>query len=186
MVGVGFLPVAKYKNKLYFLFGKERNRPNETAKGWADFGGGSEEGETKIQTASREGAEELCGFLGNRSKINSMLKKKKVRIESDDKNYTSFVVPVDYDENLPKYFNNQIGFLNNYVGKYKLHHTTMYEKQEIKWFSINMLRVHKKKFRTFFQDVVSKIIKNEKNIKSLFHKKTRKKKKIHNKTFKNK
>ena len=62
----------------------------------------------------------------------------------------------------------------------------MYEKQEIKWFSINMLRVHKKKFRTFFQEVVSKIIKNEKNIKSLFHKKTRKKKMIHNKTVKNK
>lgn len=184
MVGVGFLPVAKYKNKLYFLFGKERNRPNETAKGWADFGGGSEEGESKFQTASREGAEELCGFLGNKTKIGSLLKKKKMTIQTDDNNYTSFVVPIDYDENLPKYFNNQISFINSYVGKYKLHHTTMYEKQEIKWFSINMLRVHKKKFRPFFQEVISKVIKNEKNINLLFKKKTRKIKLKHNKTVK--
>lgn len=175
MTGVGFLPVAMYKNKLYFLFGKERDRPNETARGWADFGGGSEEGETTYQTASREGAEELSGFLGNQKKIRSLLNKKKLVIKTDDKNYTTFIVPIEYDENLPKYFNNQISFINGYVGNYKLNNTTMYEKQEIKWYTLNMLQTHKKKFRTFYQEVVGKILKNKSTIQKLFKgKKTKK------------
>ena len=40
-MGAGFLPVAFHKGKLMLLFGKERDRPNETARGWADFGGGN-------------------------------------------------------------------------------------------------------------------------------------------------
>jgi hypothetical protein len=171
MTGVGFLPVAIHKNKLYFLFGKERDRPNETARGWADFGGGSEVGETKYQTASREGAEELSGFLGNKKKIRSLLHKKKLVIKTDDKNYTTFIVPIEYDENLPKYFNNQISFINSYVGNYKLNNTTMYEKQEIKWYTLNMLQTHKKKFRTFYQEIVGKILKNKNEIQNLCKKK---------------
>jgi hypothetical protein len=175
MTGVGFLPVAMYKNKLYFLFGKERDRPNETARGWADFGGGSEEGETIYQTASREGAEELSGFLGNQKKIRSLLNKKKLVIKTDDKNYNTFIVPIEYDENLPKYFNNQISFINGYVGNYKLNNTTMYEKQEIKWYTLNMLQTHKKKFRPFYQEVVGKILKNKSAIQHLVKgKKTKK------------
>jgi hypothetical protein len=179
---VGFLPVAIHKNEIYFLFGKERNRPNETARGWADFGGGSEEGETTYQTASREGAEELSGFLGNKKKIRSLLNKKKLVIKTDDKNYTTVIVPVEYDENLPKYFNNQISFINSYVGNYKLNNTTMYEKQEIKWYTLNMLETNKKKFRTFYQEVVGEILKKKNEIKNLCKKRKTKKQKKTRKT----
>ena len=132
IMGAGILPVAIYKNQLYFLFGKERDRPLETARGWADFGGGNDYKETNLSTAAREGAEELSGFLGNRNKIKNHLRKKKMTIKTDDNNYTTFIVPIDYDTNLPKYFNNQISFINEYVDNYKLNNTTMYEKQEIK------------------------------------------------------
>jgi len=47
---------------LNFIFGKEWDRPNETARGWADFGGGHEKRETPIATAVREGAEEMSVF----------------------------------------------------------------------------------------------------------------------------
>ena len=64
MVGSSILPVTIHKNKLYFLFGKET--PLETsAPGWSDFGGGVEPGENVLETALREGGEELTGFLGD-------------------------------------------------------------------------------------------------------------------------
>lgn len=171
-MGAGLLPVALVNNKLYFLFGKERDRPNETARGWADFGGGHEDGETAIVTAAREGAEELSGFLGDKYSITKLLKKKKHVIKTDSNHYTAYIVPINFDKNLPLYFNNQIKFLNTYVDSKKLNHTTMYEKEEIKWYSVNMLKRYKKKFREFYQEIVSKIIDQEQEIKSLF-KKTR-------------
>ena len=62
-MGGGILPVSKHNGKLYFLFGKEAfDDSGET--GWADFGGGKEpEDNSVFETAVREGAEELNGFL---------------------------------------------------------------------------------------------------------------------------
>lgn len=178
-MGAGFLPVAVHKGKLYFLFGKERDRPRETARGWADFGGGHEQYESKLTTAAREGAEELSGFLGSKHKIASLLRKKKRKVQTDNKQYTTYIVPIQFDEKLPIYFNNQISFLDTYVKDDRLNNTTMYEKEEIKWFSCNMLRTQKKKFRDFYQEIIGKILTEEKMIKKdLFSKKTRKRKHI--------
>ena len=177
-MGAGVLPVAILNNKLYFLFGKERNRPNETARGWADFGGGHEKNESALNTAGREGAEELSGFLGSESKIKKLLRKKKLVIKTDDNNYTTFIVPINYDKNLPVYFNNQIGFLRTYVDSRKLNSTTMYEKEEIKWFSFNMLNKYKNKFRPFYREIISKIIKNKCLLEEKFKISKKKTKKI--------
>lgn len=164
-MGAGILPISVYNNKIYFLFGKERDRPNETARGWADFGGGHEKNETPLNTASREGAEELSGFLGNKNKIKNLLNKKKMIIKTNDNTYTTYIVPIEYDVNLPKYFNNQIGFLKTYINKEKLYNTTMYEKDEIKWFSYNMIKKSKTKFRPFYREIIDKIVKNINEIK---------------------
>ena len=56
-MGAGILPVSLYKNKLYFLFGQE-----EQEHKWSDFGGGCNTDETPLQTALREGYEELNGY----------------------------------------------------------------------------------------------------------------------------
>ena len=61
MVAGSILPVAIHKNQLYFLFGKE-NPMEDSAKGWSDFGGKMENGETPYTAALREGSEELTGF----------------------------------------------------------------------------------------------------------------------------
>ena len=63
MVGSSILPSCVHKGILYFLFGKE-NELDDTP-GWADFGGGHEDGETHFDTALREGSEEINGFLGS-------------------------------------------------------------------------------------------------------------------------
>ena len=72
-MGGGILPVAIKNNKIYFLFGKE-NELDDTP-GWADFGGGKEEGESPLDTATREGSEEINGFLGSAEKLREIVKK---------------------------------------------------------------------------------------------------------------
>ena len=86
-------------------------------------------------------------------------------IKSNDNTYTTYIVPIEYDVNLPKYFNNQIGFLKTYINKEKLYNTTMYEKDEIKWFSYNMIKKSKTKFRPFYREIIDKIVKNINEIK---------------------
>jgi hypothetical protein len=74
MVAASILPVAICNNELHFLFGKE-NEMEDSAKGFSDFGGRVESGESIYETALREGAEELCGFLGNPKQLSQLIKK---------------------------------------------------------------------------------------------------------------
>ena len=63
-MGAGILPTTIHNNKLFFLFGKE-NKYEDSAPGFSDFGGGTDNNETYFETAIREAGEELTGFLGN-------------------------------------------------------------------------------------------------------------------------
>ena len=74
MTGSSVLPVSLHEGKLYFLFGKENDK-EDSAKGFSDFGGGIEKGESKMETAIREGAEEITGFLGNPEQLKKLIKK---------------------------------------------------------------------------------------------------------------
>ena len=183
-MGAGFLPIAFYKGKMMLLFGKERDRPNETAKGWADFGGGPESGETLFENAAREGAEELSGFLGGYKEIKKLMKTNKKYVINYD-TYRTYIILIDYDEKLPHYFNTQSNFLEEYFNDKMLFKTTMYEKEKIKWFSLDELKRKKKSFRNFYQNIVDLILKNKKDIVSKLKKKTRRKKKNNKKTKKN-
>ena len=73
-MGAGILPTTIHNNKLYFLFGKE-NQYEDSAAGFSDFGGGTDNNEDFLETAIREGGEELTGFLGSDNDVKSMLKK---------------------------------------------------------------------------------------------------------------
>ena len=44
-MGAGILPTTIHDNKLFFLFGKE-NRFEDSAPGFSDFGGGTDDNET--------------------------------------------------------------------------------------------------------------------------------------------
>ena len=66
-MGGSILPVTVINGKIYLLFGKERDIDENP--GWSDFGGGTDKGESYIQTASREGMEEMTGFLGNEKDV---------------------------------------------------------------------------------------------------------------------
>lgn len=168
-MGAGFLPVCVKNGKIMFLFGKERDRPNETARGFADFGGGAEKGETTLDNVSREGAEELSGFLGDANKIRALVqKKRKVVLNVEKYKYTTYIIPISYDKMLPIYFNNQSKFLDTYYNQNLLHNTTMYEKKEIRWFSFSELKKKRFMFRNFYREMIDLILENKRNVERLF------------------
>ena len=91
-MGAGILPVCIYKSQLLFLFGKDTY-----SNLWSDFGGSSEIAETNEQTAIREGAEELNGFLGSGNTLENLVNKNKVMTLLFDR-YTIYVFKTNYDK----------------------------------------------------------------------------------------
>ena len=130
MVGVSILPVAIHKNKLYFLFGKEKALENGI-RGFSDFGGGKED-ESIFEGAIREGCEELTGFLGTKKTLKDRIKKAggTYQINFDDK-YYSHIFLMDYDEKLPLYYNNNHDFLWEKMNNKHLSQTKFFEKMKI-------------------------------------------------------
>ena len=191
-MGGGLLPVAIKNNKVYFLFGKE-NELDDTP-GWADFGGGKEEGETHFDTALREGSEEINGFLGSAEQLRKRVKKNKIATIKF-KAYSTYIFKMDFDENLPTYYKNNYEFFSRYLPHIKHKKDNgLLEKAKIKWFSYEELKKEKKGFRSFYQNIVDLIIKEEKNItnkmkskdKTKKHREKRRNKTKRNKTKKNK
>jgi 8-oxo-dGTP pyrophosphatase MutT (NUDIX family) len=174
MVAGSILPITIHKNQLFFLFGKE----NELAEtpGFSDFGGGVDNGETPFRTAMREGAEELTGFLGNEKEIEKMIKNSGGTYNITHGTYHMHLFALEYDENLPKYYNQNHHFLWNRMNKTKLEKTKLFEKAEIRWFSISDMKKHKKEFRNFYQEIVDILIQDEANIKAFVEKRMKKEK----------
>lgn len=162
-MGAGILPTTIHDNKLYFLFGKE-NELESSAKGWSDFGGGCEKNEKPFQTALREGSEELTGFLGNKNELKELIKKNGGTYNIEHNKYHIHIFYLEYDKNLPKYYNKNHIFLWNKMDKQLLSKSRLFEKIEIKWFSIEDMKKEKKKFRNFYQETVEIFINDMDNI----------------------
>ena len=134
-MGGGALPIAfnKKDKKVYLLFGKENEYLNKDSPGFSDFGGGEKPGESALDTALREGCEELNGFFGCEGEIKRLIKENLVTSLNHDR-YTTFLFKIEYDENLPYYFNNNYKFLKSHVNKLVRHATNgLFEKSVIKW-----------------------------------------------------
>jgi len=192
-MGAGILPTTIHKNKLYFLFGKE-NKYEDTAPGFSDFGGGSDNDETYIQTAIREGGEELTGFLGSDADLKKMLEKHGTynidNKSGKNKIYRVHLFPMEYDEKLPFYYNNNQRFLQKRLDPSVIKKTKIFEKEEIRWICIDELKDMKPKFRFFFPPIIDKIYNEREQIKKFIMKglgmSNLKKRTTHNKTRKNK
>jgi 8-oxo-dGTP pyrophosphatase MutT (NUDIX family) len=161
MVAASILPVAIHKGKLYFLFGKE-NEMEDSARGFSDFGGGVEDGETIMDTALREGSEELSGFLGDSTNIKKMLKPGVYKVVYDS--YHVHIFLMEYDKNLPCYFTNHHRFVWDRMDKKMLNDSKYFEKQEIRWFSVEEMEKNKSVFREFYIKIVDSILSEMKPI----------------------
>jgi hypothetical protein len=171
MVAGSILPIALHNGKLYFLFGKE-SPLEDSHKGWSDFGGGLEPGETPYKTALREGGEELGGFLGDDKSIDKLLKQNGFCKIIHNK-YHVHAFFMDYDENLETYYNNNHKFLWERMDKQYLNSTKLFEKIEIKWFSECELTTKRSLFREFYREIVDKIKENIPKFMKLYNKKVK-------------
>jgi 8-oxo-dGTP pyrophosphatase MutT (NUDIX family) len=166
-MGAGVIPIAHHNGQLYFLFGKE-NKYEKSAPGFADFGGGSESGESYLDTAVRELTEELTGFLGSEKDIRSHLYRKPhsnapfyVEYHSPPhKPYRVYFLFIKMDEMLPFYYNNNQRFLQSHLTSKVIRSTTIFEKEEIRWFSFDELnKKHTQKlFRFFYVPILQKVL----------------------------
>lgn len=157
MVAGSILPVAFHKNRLFFLFGKE-NPMEDSAKGFSDFGGRADGNETPLDAAMREASEELSGFLGDSNQVRALVKKNGGFYPLTVNTYHVHIVPMEYDENLPIYYNNTHRFLWDRMDKNVLNDSKLFEKIEIQWFSPEQMRRKKGVFREFYREIVDKIL----------------------------
>jgi 8-oxo-dGTP pyrophosphatase MutT (NUDIX family) len=148
-MGAGILPTCIYKGKLYFLFGKE-NKYNDTP-GFSDFGGGTDNNESHIQTAIREGTEELTGFLGSKAELSKMLSR--AFYIDFPHSYRTFIFKYNYNPFLEIYYNNNQKFLQKKLSPSLIKSSKIFEKSEIRWFCIDELAKSKRLFRSFFRDL---------------------------------
>ena len=157
-MGAGVLPVALHQGQLYFLFGEEFDEHK-----WIDFGGGAKPGESTLQNAVREGCEELNGFFGTSSDFKHLIKTNlclKLNLESENSSYTSFLVQVPYDPNLPFYFNNHHKFIKAHlphlVGK-----NGLFEKRQIQWMTFREIEKKRLQFRHYYRPMLDELKQHE-------------------------
>lgn len=171
-MGASILPVTIYKGKLYFLFGKER--PIDENPGWGDFGGGTDNKESFLETAIREGGEELTGFLGSDADIKQMLTQHGTfPIDYKATGYGIYrvhIFPMEYDEFLPHYYNNNQRFLQKRLSPKIIKDTKIFEKTEIQWFCIDDIVKMKREFRSFYQNIIELILNRRDEIDAFIRK----------------
>lgn len=176
-MGAGILPTTIHDNKLYFLFGKE-NQYADTP-GWSDIGGGTDNNESFLETASREGMEEMTGFLGMEKDVRSLLTRHgsyKIDFGNPERRYRVHIFPMKYDPNLPFYYNNNHRFLERKLSKNLIKNSKIFEKEEIKWIEVNQIPKMRSQFRHYFRDVADQIYNERNKIKAFIRKSNRRKK----------
>ena len=155
-MGAGVLPVTIHNGKLHFLVGQE-----EQDNKWSDFGGSSDNYETPLQTALREGYEELNGYYGTMNEFKQLVKNNTLLKLKNTEGYTTFIVKVPYDDNFPSYFNNHHKFMKNYF-PHLIDKNGFFEKRQIKWMTIAEMKENKNQFRSHYKPIVENTIYNEK------------------------
>lgn len=176
-MGAGILPTTIHKGKLYFLFGKE-GKQEKSAPGFSDFGGGTDNSESYLETAIREAGEELTGFIGDDNEVRKMLVKSGTYdIDLDQnghKTYRMHIFPFEYNDWLPHYYNNNQRFLQKNLPQSVFKTTKIFEKAEIKWVCVDELKKMRPQFRFYFRAIVDDIISQKDNIKKFIEKSVKK------------
>jgi 8-oxo-dGTP pyrophosphatase MutT (NUDIX family) len=169
----GILPTTIHNGKLYFLFGKE-GKYEDSAPGFSDFGGGTDNDETFLETAVREAGEEFTGFLGNDNDIRKMLRRcgtYNIDHKTDGhKTYRMHIFPFEYNQWLPHYYNNNQRFLQKRLSPKIFKTTKIFEKAEIRWVSVDELKKMRPQFRSYFQNIVDMMLNQKESIKKFIKK----------------
>lgn len=114
----------------------------------------------------REGGEELTGFLGDGTDVRKLIKQNGGTYKITHNDYHVHIFRMEYDENLPKYYNANHKFLWERMNKKVLNDSKLFEKIEIQWFSMDELKKRKPEFRKFYQEIVDLFLADSSNIKT--------------------
>jgi 8-oxo-dGTP pyrophosphatase MutT (NUDIX family) len=168
-MGAGILPTTIHNGKLYFLFGKE-GKYEDSAPGFSDFGGGTDNSESFLETAVREAGEEFTGFLGNDAEVRKMLARYgtyNIDYKTDGhKTYRMHIFPFEYNHWLPYYYNNNQRFLQKRLPPKVFKTTKIFEKAEIRWVPVDDLKRMRPQFRSYFQNIVDMMLAQQDSIKT--------------------
>jgi len=163
-MGAGFLPTTIYKGQLFFLFGKENIYA--TNPGYSDFGGGTDDNESYMETAIREFTEETTGVFGSKSQLKKYVNKIgtfHIDYQSPSKRYSTYrtyILPIQYNTDIVECYNNNHNFLKEKLPT-KLYKTAKYlEKSQMKWFSLNEIKKHPTLFRKYYRDILKLLLQN--------------------------
>ena len=172
-MGAGILPTTIHNGKLYFLFGKE-GKYEDSAPGFSDFGGGTDNSESFLETAVREAGEEFTGFLGNDADIRKMLRAHGT-YTIDHKSeghgtYRTHIFPFEYNEWLPFYYNNNQQFLQKRLPEKVFKTTKIFEKAEIRWICVDDLKKMRPQFRFWYQNIIDTMLNEKDSINSFVEK----------------
>ena len=180
-MGAGILPTTIHNGKLYFLFGKE-GKYEDSAPGFSDFGGGTDNKESFFETAVRESCEEFTGFLGSESEVRTMLKRNGTYFidhkTDGHQTYRMFIFPFEYNEWLPHYYNNNQRFLQKRLSPKILKTSKIFEKAEIRWICVDDLPKIKSQFRFYFIHIIDSILNQQQSITHFVASNLKKSKKI--------
>jgi 8-oxo-dGTP pyrophosphatase MutT (NUDIX family) len=172
-MGGGILPATIHEGKLYFLFGKE-GKYEDTAPGFSDFGGGTDNGESLISTATREGGEEFTGFLGSSAEILKMLRAHgtyNLDLKTNGHGiYRTHIFPLQYNKWLPHYYNNNQRFLQKHLPATVFKTTKIFEKAEIRWICVDDLNKMRPQFRFWYKPMIDQMCTQGGDIKKFVEK----------------
>jgi 8-oxo-dGTP pyrophosphatase MutT (NUDIX family) len=187
-MGAGILPTTIHKGKLYFLFGKE-NKYEDSAPGFSDFGGGTDNSESYLDTAIREAGEELTGFLGNDEEVRKMLTVNgtyNIDYQAKDGHrlYRMHIFPFEYNHWLPLYYNNNQRFLQKHLPEEVFKTTKIFEKAEIRWICVDELKKMRPQFRSYFQNIIDLMLQQKNSIYNFMKKKKIREKKTQRNKYK--
>lgn len=148
----GVLPYAKNNGNVYFLLGRESIVPNWSESGkFSDSGGAPhDQNEDSLISAARECFEETMGILGCETTLKSLLTQNASKTLIPSMRSLIYILPIDYDENLPTHFNRIYNYLTKCMGEHSVWKGFKHisscpegycEKIEMKWVSRNELTI---------------------------------------------
>lgn len=129
----GILPFAlePKTNNLYFLLGRESFDGS-----YSDFGGGTKEGESAMDTAIREFDEESMGLICHPEALRNDLENQLFSFVLVHDNRTTYVKQIRFQPELPERF---LAARNKYLVETETPLPEILEKTQILWFSVNRL-----------------------------------------------
>ena len=156
-MGAGILPITFYKEKIYFLFGREAVGIWKDSGLWSDFGGAKDGKETYKETAIREGWEESDGVLGNKSIIKHLIENNTIDTITY-RGYRTYIIFINYNKKMVFDFRKKFKKVkkNNpeLIAK-----NGYYEKDMIKWFEYNEIKNNMHKFRPYYKGIIKQLLK---------------------------